>query len=378
MIEKIYLFVLLFCFYAIIKLILKYKKLHESKYVIGASIVLLIATDLWMRAYGIRLQAFVENFRFVITFIPLIIFLFYTHLEKFRHAEEKAKKFIKGAFQQYVAPSIINEILRNPKKLKLGGEKKELTVMFSDIRNFTVLSEKLSPEQLVHFLNEYLTEMTKIILKNKGVVDKYIGDAIMAFWGAPVDEPEHAKLACKTAIEMMKKMSELKKKWKKEEKPDFNIGIGINTGEMVVGNMGSHQRFNYTVMGDNVNIGSRVEGLTKEYGVTTIVSEFTYEKTKKDFVFRELDLVKVKGKNIPIKIYELCKKGTKKEFLDTFADGLRFYRQKQWDSAIQMFNKALQIVPNDKSSILYIQRCQDFQKFPPAEDWNGAYVMRHK
>jgi len=217
--------------------------------------------------------------------------------------EEKEKKVIQNMFSNYVSKSIVDELLKHPEKLELGGEDKNITVLFSDIRGFTTLSEKLTPQELVSHLNEYLSAMTDIIFKYEGTLDKYVGDEIMAFWNAPVEQPNHAELACLTALEMMSALNKLNEKWPEEKR--LNIGIGINSGIMTVGNMGSKSRMDYTLMGDNVNLGARLEGTNKVYGTNIIISEFTYELIKEKFVCRELDNIRVKGKKKPVKIYEL-------------------------------------------------------------------------
>ncbi|MDQ1277367.1 MAG: adenylate cyclase [Thermodesulfobacteriota bacterium] len=219
--------------------------------------------------------------------------------------EEREKKKIRGAFQYYLTASVITEILKDPSKLKLGGDKKDLTVMFSDIRGFTTISEKLTPEELVSLLNEYLTVMTDIVFKYEGLLDKYIGDAIMAVFGAPLEQPDHALRGCRTALEMMAELKVLQERWSREGRPYVDIGVGINSGDMVVGNMGSNMRFDYTVMGDNANLSSRLEGINKEYGTHIIISEYTNEVVKEEMFCREVNSVRVKGKKLPVKIYEL-------------------------------------------------------------------------
>jgi len=208
---------------------------------------------------------------------------------------------------------VIDNLIKNPDKINLGGEKRNITIFFSDIRGFTSISEKLEPEELVRLLNEYLTEMTSIIIKDEGLVDKYMGDAIMAFWGAPLDQPDHAEIACSSSLEMMDKLRALQKKWKKEGIPSFDIGIGLNSGDAIVGNMGSSTRFDYTAMGDNVNIASRLVGLNKTYDTNIIISENTYKIIKDKFKTRKLDTVKVKGKKKPIIIYELLSRKDSKK-----------------------------------------------------------------
>jgi len=310
----------------------------------------------------------------------IVIYLGITIYHFFK--EEREKKKIRSAFQYYLTASVINEMLKNPAKLKLGGDKKDLTVLFSDIRGFTTISEKLTPEELVALLNEYLTAMTNQVFHYDGLLDKYMGDAIMAVFGAPLDQPDHARRACLTALAMMRDLRRLQEKWKEEGRPAFDIGIGINSGDMVVGNMGSEMRFDYTVMGDMVNLGSRLEGTNKEYGTNIIISEFTYEVVKDSMCCRELDGVRVKGKIKPVKIYELL--GEKKDepdckaLLDSFARGLALYREGKWDGAIAAFRSALALRPGDRVSTMYIERCTNLKEHPPAEPWDGVFVMTRK
>lgn len=296
--------------------------------------------------------------------------------------EEREKKKIRGAFQYYLTASVINEMLKDPDKLKLGGDKKDLTVLFSDIRGFTTISEKLTPEELVKLLNEYLTTMTNQVFQYEGLLDKYMGDAIMAVFGAPLDQPDHARRACLTALAMMKELHKLQEKWRAEGRPAFDIGVGVNSGDMVVGNMGSEMRFDYTVMGDMVNLGSRLEGINKEYGTNIIISEFTYEKVKDAMCCRELDGVRVKGKIKPVKIYELL--GEKqdepnfKDLMEGFAKGLALYREGKWDEAIAAFQSVLAFRPDDYPSKMYVERCKNLKENPPAQPWDGVFVMTKK
>ncbi|GAB1482801.1 hypothetical protein MASR2M78_16170 [Treponema sp.] len=215
--------------------------------------------------------------------------------------EESDKKMIRATFGKYVSPKVVDQILENPPEL--GGVDKELTVLFSDIRGFTTLSENMSPQELVNHLNLYLTAMTDLILDYGGTLDKYVGDEIMCFWGAPISQQDHAIRACRSALRQMEKLHELNEHWPESRR--INIGIGLNSGIMTVGNMGSPGRMNYTLMGDNVNLGARLEGTNKQYGTNIIVSEFTYGLVKDYFIFRELDNIRVKGKNKPVLIYEL-------------------------------------------------------------------------
>jgi adenylate cyclase len=296
--------------------------------------------------------------------------------------EEREKKKIKGAFQYYLTASVINEMLKDPSKLKLGGDKKKLSVLFSDIRGFTTISEKMTPEELVHLLNEYLTAMTNVVFRHDGLLDKYMGDAIMAVFGAPLDQPDHALRACGTALGMMEELKTLQKKWASEGRPAFNIGVGINTGDMVVGNMGSDMRFDYTVMGDSVNLGSRLEGINKEYGTNIVISQYTHEAVKDVLFCRELDSVKVKGKELPVKIYELLGKKNDAEMwknaVSAFEEGLSLYKQQRWDDAIACFRKVLEVAPSDAPSRLYIERCETLRENPPEAPWDGVFTMTKK
>ncbi|OPY86655.1 MAG: Adenylate cyclase 1 [Smithella sp. PtaU1.Bin162] len=324
--------------------------------------------------YNIWLNIIYPALTMIVIYLAITVYRYVT--------EEREKKKIRGAFQYYLTASVINEMLKDPSKLKLGGDKKNLSVLFSDIRGFTTISEKLSPEDLVHLLNEYLTAMTDIVFKYDGTLDKYMGDAIMAIFGAPLDQPDHARRACQTALDMMNELHRLQKKWQTEGKPPLNIGIGINSGDMVVGNMGSQMRFDYTVMGDMVNLGSRLEGTNKEYGSNIIFSEFTYNAIKDSMCCRELDSVRVKGKKLPVKIYELLgekkDEGKWKDFIDSFERGLALYRACKWNEAIAQFQKTLELRPEDETSRIYIERCKNLQENPPPLPWDGVFVMTKK
>jgi adenylate cyclase len=352
------------------------------KFRAAAGIALIIATIASFVA--VNTVIFIKFNVWLSMIYPLLtIVAIYLGITVYRYVtEEKEKKKIRGAFQYYLTASVVNEILKDPSKLKLGGDKKRLSVMFSDIRGFTTISEKLSPENLVKLLNEYLTAMTNIVFKHDGLLDKYIGDAIMAVFGAPIEQPDHAQRACRTAVEMMEKLRELQKKWAEEGWPEINIGIGVNTGDMVVGNMGSEMRFDYTVMGDSVNLSSRLEGTNKEYGTNIIISEFTHEVVKDEFFCRELDAVRVKGKKLPIKIFELL--GEKKDasqwqgFTEVFEQGLSFYRDGKWEEAIREFKRVLELKPGDYPARLYLERCEALQEHPPEGEWDGVFTMTKK
>ncbi|MFC1769713.1 CHASE2 domain-containing protein [Nitrospirota bacterium] len=294
--------------------------------------------------------------------------------------EEKEKKQIKKAFKRYLNPALVEQLADDHTSLKLGGEEKELTVLFSDIRGFTSISEGLSPEQLVALINEYLSLMTKVIMDSDGIVDKFIGDAIMAVYGAPVYFEDHPIRSVDSAVSMMVALKQARSEWRERGFPDIRIGIGINTGPMVVGNMGSEARFDYTVMGDSVNLASRLEGLCKTYGAGIIISESTAKQIK-GFVLRELDLVRVKGKSEPITIYEVVQKGSlsqdrKAEFYK-FTEALHLYREQSWREAIKAFNE-LAVKTNEHLYKMYLERCKNYLQSPPDKDWDGVFTFTKK
>jgi len=296
--------------------------------------------------------------------------------------EEREKKKVRAAFQQYLPPSLIEQLLEHPELLHLGGVEKELTIMFTDIRGFTSLSEGLSPRDLVELLNEYLSEMTDVIFRNWGTLDKYIGDAIMAFWGAPYPHPNHAERACRTALEMLQALRTLQDRWQAEGRPLIDIGVGINTGSVLVGNMGSSKRFNYTILGDNVNLASRLEGLNKQFGTRLIISEFTYEKVLGSMLAREIDLIRVKGKKKPVRIHELLG-GVEEliryeDLIRRFQEGLEAYRSARWESAVRTFEALHDDYPQDVPSQTFLERCRHLLEQPPEGAWDGVYVMKTK
>ena len=319
-----------------------------------------------------------------VSYPALFILLDYLTITSYNYfTEARQKRELKDAFQHYVSPKVVEEMLDHIDTLQLGGERRLLTAFFSDIRGFTPLSENMSPELLVQFLNEYFSEMTQLVLKYEGTVDKYMGDAIMAFYGAPLEQADHAKRACKTAVDMMIRLRELQAGWEARGLPSVDIGIGINSGEMSVGNMGSDTRFDYTIMGDNVNLAAHLEGANKEYGSNIIISEFTYQLIQDDsFLVRSLDTVRVRGKETPVTVYELIGYGNyyaqKKPLVETFCHGLQAYKQQEWAQAIALFEEALALDPDDGPSRIYVDRCAEYAKNPPPEDWDGVFVMPSK
>jgi adenylate cyclase len=295
--------------------------------------------------------------------------------------EEQEKRKIRGAFQQYVSPEVIRRLLSDPERVK--PRKTEVTVLFSDIRGFTTISEKLDAQELAALLNAYLTDMTKIIFRHQGTLDKYIGDAVMAIWGAPFDAPDHAAKCCAAAVAMLSKLSDMQKDWRQRGFPELDIGIGINTGVASVGNMGSTLRYGYTAMGDSVNLASRLEGLNKEYGTRIVISESTRREIQNDdLIFRELDLIRVKGKQQPVTIYEVLSADAAanggKELAELFGRGRDAYKLQDWRTAKSLFEEVLVRWPNDTPAQIFAARCEEYLAEKPAVDWDGVYEMKHK
>jgi adenylate cyclase len=290
--------------------------------------------------------------------------------------ESRGKRQLTGLFGQYVPPDLVAEMAQNPEAINLKGESREMTVLFSDVRGFTTISEGLDPAQLTLLMNEFLTPMTKIIHEHRGTIDKYMGDAIMAFWGAPLPDSNHAQHALSAAMAMNAATEKISESFVKKGWPPIKMGFGLNTGNMVVGNMGSSFRMAYTIMGDSVNLGSRIEGLTKNYGVDIIVSEYVKAQVP-DMLYRELDIVRVKGKDKPVTIFEPIGKvgqvdaATVNE-LETYANALASYRKQDWAAAASAFKSLEKAKPNVLYD-LYLTRIKQFKQTPPNKNWDGIY-----
>jgi adenylate cyclase len=312
----------------------------------------------------------------------LLAALFVLNMSYGYFVESKAKRQFTELFGQYVPPELVEEMSRNPESYSMEGRKAELTVLFSDVRGFTTISEGMEPKKLEQLMNEYLGAMTLVIRKHRGTLDKYIGDAIMAFWGAPVADADHPRNGVITALEMHAALTELNKALVEKGFPALKIGVGVNTGDMTVGDMGSVIRKAYTVMGDAVNLGARLESITKKYGVGIIVGESTRNAVK-DVVFKELDLVQVVGKVEPVAMYEpLGVEGTIPadvlQELETWHQALRCYRERDWDRAEQLLKELLQRQPDSKLYALYMERIADWRTTPPDAGWTGVTKLDTK
>jgi adenylate cyclase len=284
------------------------------------------------------------------------------------------------SFQKYVPADLVRQLIETRQEARIGGKLRELTVFFSDIADFTTITENLPPNELTHQLSEYFDEVTKIILAHRGTVDKYIGDAVMAFWGAPYDLADHALLACRAALRCQREIAALSVRWRSEGRYEFHTRIGLSTGEIVVGNIGSEQRLNYSVIGDSVNLASRLESLNKQYKTSIIISEDTYQSCSAMIEARLIDFVVVKGKLEPVRIYELIgERGDisprQKQSLILFSRAIDAYLSSDFNRALELLNELHEREPKDAVASLYLERCRQYLVTPPEADWRG--VFRH-
>ena len=342
---------------------------------------------LLITSYFFGVNEIFQSTGLIISFPQAIISFFLTYATAVGYisiTEGKQKSEIKNMFTKYVDASVVEKLIDNPEMLKLGGEEKEVTVLFSDIEGSTTIAEKLGPQNTVTLINEYLTDMTNIILEKGGTLDKYIGDAIMAFWGAPLNDPDHAYHACETTLLMQRKLKTLHPYWTEKGWPLILQRVGLNTGKVIVGNVGSTNKFNYTVMGDAINLGSRVEGVNKEYGTYICITEFTHARVAERVITRELDLVVVVGKTEPVRIYELMALTSDPtddkimKFREVYSNALAQYKKREWKSAISIWEDALQLREDEKTSKMYIKRAKDYIENPPGDDWRGVYISTKK
>lgn len=297
-------------------------------------------------------------------------------------AEGRQRRFVLKALSQYVSPAVASEIDRDPAALKLGGERRDMTVMFTDIQGFTDLSERLDEHTLTALLNYYLDEMSSLVLANDGTLDKYIGDAIMSFWNAPVHQPDHAVLACRAALAMERREREIQPRLDEMGASGLLTRIGINTGPMVFGNMGSTQKFNYSVLGDAVNLASRLEGANKFYGSRILIAQPTADQVKGHFILRQLDLLRVKGKLKPMAVYEILGEASADADLlfrrEAYEAAFSLYQQQQWDAARERLQQLRHRLPNDLPAAALLERIAYLSEHPPGPDWDGVYVAKGK
>jgi len=340
------------------------------------SIVIVGVTNYYLWSLGDVALPVASNFL-------LVIGIYILNMSYGFFVESRGKRQLAGLFGQYIPPELVDEMVSDdPSRFSLQGDSRNMTVMFTDVRGFTTISESLEPAELQRLMNEFLTPITHIIHHNRGTIDKYMGDAVMAFWGAPLADPDHAKHALHAAFEIISSLEQLNLDFQSRGWPELRIGVGINTGVMRVGDMGSQFRKAYTVMGDAVNLGSRLEGLTKEYGVHIIVSQFTRAAVP-DITYRELDKVRVKGKDEPVLIYEPLAFGKKispetESELALYEQALRYYREMNWDLAELQFLNLQKQSPTCKLYELYAERIRFFRTAPPGSDWDGVFTFETK
>jgi adenylate cyclase len=327
---------------------------------------------------------FLPTYNTVFPIVTLMLLTFFAYLASSLYIyfiREKKSRQLKNAFGSYVSPEVVEQIIKDSSALDLGGEKKELTILFSDIRGFTTISEQMDPQKIVAVLNEYLSQMSDVIFKHKGTIDKFIGDAIMTIFGAPISQKDHADRGCRVALDMVSSLEEFNKAQEAAGEAPLQIGIGLNTGEMTVGNIGSAKRFDYTVIGDAVNLGSRLESLTKYFGVDILVSESTKQAcTTDEFVFRELAAVKVKGKDNAVIVYQLV--GRKNEvnrfgtWLETWDKAMQSYKAQDLSTALSLFELCEELQPKDVTVHYYLDLCREYMSHP--EKFTVVFKMESK
>jgi adenylate cyclase len=346
-------------------------------------LVLIVVTFLFLIC---AVVAFNSAFLWLNIAAPLsaVLICFVTTVAYKAATEGRQRKMITSMFGTYVDSNVVRILINNPSLAKLGGEKHEITILFTDIKGFSSISEKVSEDVLVKLLNIYFTDMTNVVLANGGAVDKFIGDSIMAFWGAPLPDSDSAYHACVTAVHMQSQLDKLQTRLLKIGGVAIKQRIGVNTGLCIVGNMGSEQKKNYTVTGDPVNLASRLEGVNKQYGTGILISEFTHKKVGNRLVTRLVDRVQVVGKSEPVKIYELIDIANKpldekmKYFLDIYEQGLKAYQERRWDEGIAFMEHALEKVPDDSVCQLYVERMKLYQITPPSDNWSGVFILQSK
>jgi adenylate cyclase len=355
---------------------------HQSSMRLG--VVVLLATVLLYLFVAYLAYAEAGMILPVVEAIFSLSFAFVTTVSYRAATEGRQKRMITDMFGKYVDSTVVRMMVDNPNLFKLGGEKKEITLLFTDLKGFSSISEKMEDEVLVKLLNMYFTEMTKVITSTRGTVDKYIGDAIMAFWGAPVADPEGPLHACLAALEMQRRLAKLQPKLKQVAGVELHQRVGVNTGVCTVGNMGSISKVNYTAIGDPVNLASRLEGVNKQYGTAILISEMTYQKVAGKVLTREVDRVVVVGKSEPVRIYELLDVAERsvsdktKMFLEVYQEGLKAYTERRWDEGIAYMEHAMTYWPEDPVCLLYIERMRLYQIHPPKPEWNGVFLLESK
>lgn len=339
---------------------------------------------LFIRLSGFLLFVLTDTWFPVVGGTVTVLMAFFTMAIYMALTERKTRRQLKEMFQRYAPESYVDELIKDPSKLELGGEEKEISMIFCDIKGFSAISESLPPKELVKLLNDYFDVMTKAVFKCGGTLDKYIGDAILSVFGAPIAHPKHALQACSAALEMQRTLARIAPEWEAKGHPKIKVRIGVNTGTVVFGNIGSEIHYDYTGIGDAMNLTSRLESVNTQYKTGILISEYTYEQAKENLLVRYIDTIIVKGKSVPVKVYELL--GEKGESLHAdFAEmlvhynlGIHDYSAQNWSAAAAAFNLALQSCPDDYPSQMYLERCHRFSEKPPEENWDGVFRLTEK
>jgi adenylate cyclase len=345
-----------------------------------------LATGLFVLHIVIARVLFVSaNVWINIVYPLLVLMVTYTAITVYQYiTEERQKKEIKSAFSHYAAKRVIDQMLANPDQLKLGGEEKIITVLFCDLEGFTAHSETHTPGAMISILSEYFSQMTEQVFAYDGLLKEYVGDEIMAIFGAPMEQPDHAHRACRAALAMQERLSIMRMEWEHMDRPILRARVGINTGPMLVGNIGSKYRFSYGALGDEVNLGSRLEGLNKQYGTEILMGENTADVVKDAFRLREIDFVRVKGKQKPVRVYELLGltgarfSESREKCYQLYKEGLEAYRAREWKKAMERFAAGLEVQPHNKAFDTMSIRCRLCQQTPPPDKWDGAFIERRK
>jgi adenylate cyclase len=349
-------------------------RLYQALGVLSCFVFLTFATSLFLfREWRLWLPPVVTSIGLILTYMGSISWKYLL--------EYREKRWLRAAFGRYVSHSLVETITAHPERLELGGEEVEVTVLFADLEGFTSLAERMPPRVLISLLNEYFAAMTGIILNHLGTLDKFIGDAIMGVWGAPVAMNDHSIRACKGAMEMQALMPQLQSSWKQRGLPPLSARVGLHTGRVLAGNVGSSERFSYTVMGDTVNVASRLEGLNKFYGTQILLSESTYEEAADQFLFREIDRVQVKGRRQPLTVFELlgpCSAESDVTWLEAFKAARAAYNTLDWSEAERYFQDVLRLKPGDRPAQVFLNRCRQYREQPPPDDWQGIFMLKEK
>jgi adenylate cyclase len=353
-------------------------KLSPLKGVILVALIVLLylLTSMWLFTKHILLTTTAPVVTIGGVFLSQVVFRYFT--------EEREKRRIRGVFQKYVSPDVVDKLMQDPRTVKLGGEEKFLSVLFCDLVDFTTYSERFPPQEMVAILSEFFKEMTDQVFAYQGTLKEYVGDELMAFFGAPIKQADHAERACAAALAMQERLLAMRRVWLDMGRPALRTRIGINSGPMLVGNLGSAHRFSYGVLGDQVNLGSRLQGLNKLYGTEIMIGENTARLVMGSFLLREVDSVRVQGRKQPVRIYELVARlgasspKQREQAFASYAAGLEDYRQQCWEAALSHFEQARALWPEDRPSRVMAGRCRIYQEVPPQEGWDGVFRERRK